>query len=130
MNVDALVKKLNWHETEQTKAIDSLVSYTEAGKAFASEDLYAYEYSSNEDVFAQSLEAWSEFLSFAVDVDKATLSDIMRKYQGTLQLKPHSDTIANFDEVVAALKNANPSLEHYLRLSSDSKSMAKRFAYV
>jgi len=115
IDTSILVKHLQRREGVLSKAINSLRPLTENGKSFTHEDLFAYEYTRDEDVFVQSRDVWINFLSFAIDIDKATLTTLMRKYQGTLTVKPHSDVVENIDDVIVALKNAHPPLDHYLR---------------
>mmetsp|Transcript_5419 Transcript_5419/g.12327 ORF Transcript_5419/g.12327 Transcript_5419/m.12327 type:complete len:484 (+) Transcript_5419:42-1493(+) len=114
MNISRLVNFIHDRERKLLGNIEALREFTESGKAFANEELYAFEYTSDEDTFAKGLDAWTKFLSFAIDVDETILTDFMRRHQGTLQLKPHTEVIANINEVMTVLEEAGLSL--YLRL--------------
>ena len=113
MNVHNLVEYIHDGESSQRRSIEVLRNFTHAGQAFVNEELYAYEYTSDEDIFVKSLQLWTKLLSFATDIDESILTRLMKKYQNKLQLRPHSDVIANIHEVTSVLKDAG--LDHYLR---------------
>jgi hypothetical protein len=103
-------------ETKIETEIKAYSSVVYPGKSFSTEELFAYEYTSDQDVFVQSQNAWSQLISSAIDVDQDLLARVMKPWQNTLKQKPHSDVIYNIEDVVSALKNAIPPLDHYLRV--------------
>jgi hypothetical protein len=111
-----LIKKMR----KKKELIDAEVGLVDSipgvGEAYKTEDLFAFEYTDDEEVFESSLKEWMSFISSTVDPDEAIVAKFLRKYQGKLTMKPHSETIYNIDEVAEALKNADPPLDHYLRL--------------
>ena len=109
-----LVKRLQHEEQSLSEETEFLSTLTKS-ESFPAEDMYAFEYTQDKDVFVQSRHAWIKFLSSAIDADKTTVTGYLKKYQGLLTLKPHSDVIDNIDDLTIALKNANPPLDHYLR---------------
>ena len=113
MNVNNLVEYIHDEESSRRQSIKVLRNFTEAGEAFVNEELYAYEYTSDEDTFVKSLQLWTKLLSFATDIDETILTRLMKQYQNKLQLRPHSDVIANINEVTSVLKDAG--LDHYIR---------------
>ena len=90
------------------------------GKTHYYEDLYAFEYTPDENVFQECIELWLSLLkSFFIedDIDK----EIVKK--NLLPLKnsrhppsPHSESILNFDQVKKALQEADPPLDYFLRM--------------
>jgi len=80
-----------------------------------SEDVFEYEYMSDEDSFQKSLNAWIQTLEPLV---KSVHPDIVESYMRPMQnIRPpppkHADEIVNYDEVYSILKKA--SKLHYLR---------------
>ena len=114
----AIIKYLHYSEQTQKKENDTFVIqlFTETDEKFAYEDLYAFEYSRDKTIFDKSLVLWTKLLTQFIDnPNQQVVTKIMNRYQGSLKRNPHSELILNFDEVVAALKDAN--LDHWLRYS-------------
>ena len=118
-NTTKLVEELHvmdWMNKERAKQYQAL-DLVDPKNIVATDDLFAYEYTMDEDTFSQSRSAWISFLSFAIECDKNILTKLMRKHQGTRILHPQTELIENFDKVASALKNANPPLGQYLRVA-------------
>ena len=113
-DIPNLIQKIHGLERHIRKGIQQLRFSEDVVQA--TEDLFAYEYTSDEKEFLKSHVAWMKFLSFTMfDIKKDTLTNIMRENQNSRKLKPHSDVIQNIEEVTLALQTAKPSLSHFLR---------------
>lgn len=80
------------------------------------EDLYEFEFTSDDAAFDKSFDAWTYLLKSMVDIDKDILRSILMRMRNTKRsFIPHNESIENFDEVVAALKQADPPYDHFIR---------------
>ena len=87
-------------------------------KEVSYEDLFAFEYSSEERVFNASLVAWESFVGPLLDEDEvnaAIIETILRREQDSrLPPKRHSDVIYNVAEVKKELYE-DKEVQHYIR---------------
>lgn len=75
----------------------------------AYEDLFEFEYTTDETVFRSSIRSWTSLLETMLDnVKEDIVEETLRPMMGTRTPPgPHSDVIDNFEEVAAALKPPN-----------------------
>ena len=84
-------------------------------KVRPTEELFAYEYTSDEETFQRSLDAWSVILKDVLHLDSTALEKVMRKDQNRFERTTHNNVIDNVDELEVALKASQPSLDSYIR---------------
>ena len=82
---------------------------------WSTEALFAYEYTSDEDVFQSCHQKWVSVLQNIFEVDPTTIEKLMREQQNTLTLSNHNQVIENIDKVVKTLKSP---FDSYLRINS------------
>ena len=104
------------NDVKQIEMIFKKYSYfTRPGKIQYAEDLYAFEYVSNETVFQESVDAWASLLkSFVPKIDKDIVKNILLPLKNSRKSPaPHRESIVNFYRVKKALKQLN--LDYFIR---------------
>ena len=120
-NLNQLKSRMYELEKEVTTDKDEFRQLILPSHAHSYEELFAYEYSHDENVFQRSCNAWMDLLAGVGTEDFALeekiVCDTLRNFGwNSRKLKPHSALIYNYDQVVETLRNADPPLDHYLHL--------------
>lgn len=109
-------------KTNLTKMINSLrnlekkKSSTEKSSTIAYEDLTAFEYTDDEEVFQRSIEAWSLLANhFVVDsnVDYDTIESEIGKMRNTRTISYQEESVQNYESFFQAIRDAG--LGKYIR---------------
>merc|ERR1719232_1649532 len=91
-------------------------SYIAPSKSQAYEDLFAFEYTSNETVFESSVRAWDSFLK-SMDLDIKIIAKTLRSMQNTRSApKSHDKLIHNFKELENIFRSSDPQLHEFIRM--------------
>ena len=100
-----LIDHIDKLELQSQERIDISTPLVYPSKPQKSEDLFAYQYTSDEDTFQISLNAWTMVLqSLVKTVHKDILEKRMRPVQNKRSQTKHSDEIENYLEVYSALE--------------------------
>jgi len=84
-------------------------------KVRPTEELFDYEYTSDEETFQKSLDMWSLILRDVLHLDSTVLEKVMRNDQNRFDPTTHNNVIDNVDELDVALKTSQPPLDSYIR---------------
>jgi hypothetical protein len=77
-DIPALIREMRKREKEIENHIKAYSSVVYLGKSLSTEELFAYEYTSYQDVFVHSQNAWSQLISSDIDVDPDLLAWVMK----------------------------------------------------
>jgi len=116
LNPWILVKEMKARKKKLNIHVQSFKQLIAPAESQTTEDMFAYEYTADENAFQQSLKAWASISRSMLDIDENILENLMRKYQNTrTPPAPHSNIIENYDEVARVLKKVIPPMDSYLR---------------
>lgn len=115
LETKVLIDHIQKLELQNQERIDISTPLVYPSKPQTSEDLFAYEFTSDEDTFQMSLNAWIMALRpLVTTVQPEILESRMRPTQSTRSHPNYSDEIENYLEVYSALEKAGKL--HFLRL--------------
>jgi len=118
LDIDELERFLTeWidHDDRILNKYEDLIS---PGKIQFYEDLFAFEYTSDDNTFQESLDAWASLMKSFVNngVNMEILKNVLLPLKNTRPYPPpHRDIIQNYDEVEQRLKMTEPPLDYLLR---------------
>ena len=93
------------------------------------EDLFAFEYTPDENVFNECVDRWrvlvEEIIGHRFEIDPTIVARTIRPMQNTLRAPgSHEAVIQNFAQVSAELSKYDPPLDHHIRYSSTNYSLS------
>ena len=108
----SLLSKMRKWASEDVALKNEYKRFYDPGEAVAYEDLFEFEYTDSDEVFQQSIQAWSRFLRGLADINIPILENVLIKHKNSLQATPpYHEVIYNFDEVKAAIEGSE--FEHF-----------------
>jgi len=104
-DISILKDRMNYEIKKRKNWNNIIKPYIAPSESQESENLFAFEYTSNETVFESSVRAWESFLK-SFDLDINIISMVLRPKQNTRSLpKSHDKLIQNFYEVKKMLNS-------------------------
>ena len=111
---ETLVDAMNIRIKGNKKTVEEYQQFLSPGTSQVNENIFAYEYTSDERVFRKSIDAWTNMLRSMVEIDETIIEEVLLKSRDSRSpVKPHVEEIQNFDEVMIVLEKAG--LNSYVR---------------
>jgi len=111
---ETLVDAMNIRIKGNKKTVEEYQQFLSPGTSQVNENMFAYEYTSDEIVFRKSINAWANMLRSMVEIDETIIEEVLLKSRDSRSpVKPHVEEIQNFDEVMIVLEKAG--LNSYVR---------------
>ena len=111
----SLVDGIKKQEEEMIDGQHQFSSLIAPSRPVDTDELMAFENTTDEETFQKSLDAWVTLLSPVMALLKVEIiAEVLREVQNSRTETSQSSVVQNMDEVVAAMKEAN--IGHYLRI--------------